>query len=106
VGVILKQVLDLVSRRKVKVSEHGFDEIDADQISVREIVEGIRQATPIEEYPDFPKGKCILVPQRDGVGRPIHVVWGIPRGADSPAVVVTAYRPDRERWETEVSRRV
>lgn len=28
--------------------------------------------------------------------RPNHVVWGIPIGKSSPAVIVTAYRPDPE----------
>jgi hypothetical protein len=31
--------------------------------------------------------------------KPIHVVWGIPKGCKSPAVLVTAYRPDPEVWE-------
>lgn len=32
-------------------------------------------------------------------GEPIHVVWGIPAGQDSPAVLVTAYRPDPGKWD-------
>ena len=28
----------------------------------------------------------------------LHVVWGIPKGHDGPAVLVTAYRPDPKRW--------
>jgi hypothetical protein len=36
--------------------------------------------------------------ERDANGEPMHVVWGIPRGHSSPAVVVTAYRPDPDRW--------
>ena len=43
--------------------------------------------------------------QRDGIDKPIHVVWGIPRYATSPAVLVTAYRPDPERWSDDFSRR-
>jgi hypothetical protein len=27
------------------------------------------------------------------------VVWGIPHGRTSPAVVVTAYRPDPAKWD-------
>jgi len=106
VSAILDEILGLVSRGEVRVSEHGYDEIDADQISVRDIVEGVLQATLIEEYPDYPKGRCVLVLQRDRQGKPIHVVWGIPRVSDSPAVVVTAYRPDPGRWEDDFSRRV
>ena len=42
---------------------------------------------------------------QDGAGQPIHVVWGIPAGQDSPAVVVTAYRPDPTRWDETWRRR-
>ena len=37
--------------------------------------------------------------------RPIHVVWGIPWGQISPAVLVTAYRPDPARWTEDFLRR-
>jgi hypothetical protein len=106
VSEILSEILELVSRGEVRISEHGYDEIDADQISVREIVEGIQQARLIEEYPDYPKGRCVLVLQKDREGRSIHVLWGIPQNSISPAVVVTAYRPDPDRWENDYSRRV
>ena len=39
------------------------------------------------------------------LGRPA-TLWGVPRNAASPAVVVTAYRPDPNRWtEDFVSRK-
>jgi len=42
-----------------------------------------------------------FVLERDAKGDPIRVVWGIPRGLSSPAVVVTAYRPDPARWSAD-----
>jgi hypothetical protein len=35
----------------------------------------------------------------------VHAVWGIPKGATGPAVLVTAYRPDPSRWSEDFMRR-
>lgn len=88
----------LIAAGEVKISEHGYDELADDDITVTEILAGVKEATVIEDYPEYPKGRSVLVLQRDAAGRVVHVVWGIPKGAESPAVLVTAYRPDPARW--------
>lgn len=94
----LQRVKVLVDRGEIRVSEHGYDELAADNLFVRCLVEGVPGAELVEDYPTFPKGPCVLVLQRESTGNPIHVVWGIPKGETSPAVLVTAYRPDPSRW--------
>lgn len=69
-----------------------------DRILVKEIIASVKDGKIAEDYPEYPKVPRILVLQRYKKGNPIHVVWGIPKNASSPAVLVTAYRPDRSIW--------
>jgi hypothetical protein len=102
----LEQIRTLVAQGEVRVSLHGYEELAADDLTARDIIDGLDMAVVIEDYPTYPKGPCVLVLEHDSAGRPIHVVWGIPAGHDSPAVVITAYRPDPARWDTTWTRRL
>ena len=102
----LKKIRSLVKKRDVRISAHGYDELVEDDILVRDILVGIEKAILLEDYPDFHKGASVLVLQEDNKGNPVHVVWGIPKGAANPAVLITAYRPDPERWTADFKRRL
>ena len=76
-----RRIVDLVHHGEVRVSAHGYDEMAEDDILAGEVIDGV------------------------GRGDAIHVVWGIPRGQTSPAVLITAYRPDPARWTEDFLRR-
>ena len=101
----LNHVLNLVEQGEIKISDHGYDELAAHNIYVRNIVAGITDAVVVEDYPEYPKGPCVLVQQKDRDGKPVHVIWGIPKDTSSPAVLVTAYRPDPKQWTDDFLRR-
>jgi hypothetical protein len=105
VNDIYRKIKSLILAGDVRISSHGYDELSEDKISVRDIVERIANSQVIEEYLDYPKGPCVLVLQHDKNANPVHVVWGIPKGLESPAVLVTAYRPDPDRWSEDNLRR-
>jgi hypothetical protein len=104
-SITFERIRELVQEGAVRISEHGYDELSADGIFARDAVDGIAEAILIEDYPEYPKGASVLVLEIDSRNRPIHVVWGIPKGHTSPAVLVTAYRPDPELWDEDLLRR-
>jgi len=105
VSQLIDKVRALIGVGEVRISEHGYDELAEDGLSVREALGGIADAVVLEEYPDYPKGPCALFLQMDTNGAPIHVVWGVPIGHNWPVVLVTAYRPDPARWDHSFTRR-
>src|SRR4051812_4106547 len=102
----LQTIIDLIAAGDVRISEHGYDALADDGLSVDDVLAGAGSAQVIEEYLDYPKGPALLVLQGVlGVG-PVHVVWGIPRGYNRPAVLVTAYRPDPDLWDLTFTKRI
>jgi len=89
----LGRVQGLVARGEYLVSRHGFRELLADDILVADVVGSVDQAALVEDYPVSRKEPSVLVLQQDRDGRPVHVMWGIPKEMGTPAVLVTAYRP-------------
>jgi hypothetical protein len=97
-SVTLTRIKQLAVSDDVRISDHGYDELANDGLTAREIVSGVENGILIEDYPEYPKGASVLVLQTDKGVQPVHVVWGIPKAHERPAVLVTAYRPDPDRW--------
>ena len=101
----LRKICELVNTGEFRISDHGYDELAEDGILVGEVIAALAEAQVVEDYPNYPKGPCVLVLLADGDGRAIHAVWGLPRGQESPAVLVTAYKPDPKKWTDDFKRR-
>lgn len=95
----------LVQSGDIRISDHGYEEMSDENIMARDVVAGVFDGIVVEDYPTYAKGPCVLVLQSDHDQLPIHVVWGIPKNLSSPAVVVTAYRPDPDLWSEDFMRR-
>ena len=100
-----ERIRALVRSGDIEISDHGYDEMSDENILVRDVIEGVLDGIVVEDYPTYAKGPCVLIFHLDHDRRPLHVVWGISKNLSSPAVVVTAYRPDPELWSEDFLRR-
>ncbi|MGH6923010.1 MAG: DUF4258 domain-containing protein [Propylenella sp.] len=94
----MDRIRALAAAGQVRISDHGYDELADDAMFSDEVLAGLASAVVVEDYPSAPKGPSVLVLEHDGEGRPVHVLWGIPKDQNGPAVLITAYRPDPARW--------
>ncbi|WP_369327863.1 DUF4258 domain-containing protein [Rhizobium sp. AC44/96] len=72
----------LIADDKFRISAHALKELLNDDLLIEPLVTGISSAVPVEEYPQYHKGPCVLVLQTDERGGPIHLLWGIPCRCD------------------------
>jgi hypothetical protein len=101
----LRRVQMLVAAGEYKVSRHGFRELALDGIIAQDALAGVGDAILVEDYPTSRMEPSVLVLQRDSDGRPVHVMWGVPKATGTPAILVTAYRPAPERWSADFMKR-
>lgn len=83
-----------------RASDHALQRLAEHAIIASDLADRIGHSLIVEDYPDYHAGPCVLVLQEDRDG-PVHVLWGLEQGTDRPAVLVTAYRPDPERWQAD-----
>jgi len=105
VSVTFVKLKKLIANKEVLISSHGYDELAEDDILIHDIIVSFEQAKVIEDYPNFGKGPCVLLLQYDCDHKPVHTVWGIPKDKSTPAVLITAYRPDPKKWSNDFTRR-
>ena len=94
-----------VQSGRIRVSEHGMQELSNDGISLRAVIAGVEKAQVVEDYPDYSKGPCVLCLQWEDNERGIHVLWGLANRNPDVATIITAYRPDPARWTSDLMAR-
>lgn len=89
---LLEKIRNAVKNGDILISSSGQDKMGYEHISTKEIISSIDEAELISEYPEYDKGPCVLLLQCDAGKNPLHVVWGIPKDRDLPAILVIGDR--------------
>jgi len=101
----LDNIIDAIRNNRINITEHAYEEAEADKLSFDEIFFAVLQGEIIERYPnDKPYPSC-LVYGNTFFGYPVHSVWAYNQEKLS-GVLITVYRPDAKRWINWKKRRV
>jgi len=100
-----EKILALVRAGKAVVSVHAQLRLEENRIDTAALVTSLADGAVIEDYPDYHAGPAVLVLSSLSGGEAVHSVWGIAKGTEEPAVLVTVYRPDPARWSSGFRRR-
>ena len=101
----LDSIKALIGCGNYKISDHALNALLEDDLERTDVDSLDERTEVIEFYPKFAKGPAILLLQRTADGRVVHCVWGIPKGSNEPAVLITAYIPDPSRWDAQLKER-
>jgi Domain of unknown function (DUF4258) len=94
-----------LARRNFLLSIHATRELRQDDLLVEKVVAAALIGEVIEDYPDDPRGpSCLICSALGEPGEWVHTVWGWD-SASGIAVLITAYRPDPEKWSDDFKTR-
>lgn len=79
-SALWRELTALIAAGDVRISEHGYDALADDGLTVDGVLFGVPKAVVLEEYPDYLKGPAVLVLQSDAEGNPVHAVWAFLAG--------------------------
>jgi len=85
------------SKKQVLLTLHVHRQIDARNITLKEIFEALENPGLVEDYPDDPRGHSCLILGFTKQGKPLHLACA-PRAEG--LMVITVYQPSLLEWES------
>ena len=89
----LAEIKEAIQTGRVRITDHAYEEANADRLKFDEIYFSVLNGAVIEQYQDDWPFPSILVFGQSFAGNPIHSVWAYNQ-KNQWAVLVTVYRPD------------
>ena len=100
----IEDIADAIRQRRLRITDHADEEAEKDQLSYDDIFVSVIQGEVIEDYPDDKPYPSCLIYGNTSSQEPVHSVWAYNQETRN-AVLVTVYRPDKNRWLDWITRR-
>lgn len=94
-----------IEQDRVEVVDHAYERMVERLFAIEGVIQGAARGTMIEDYLPTRGEDRVLVLHTEPDGTPMHTVWDMPLESGGPAVLVSAYRPDPDRWTAGFTRR-
>ena len=98
----IEDIQKSMNNKNVYWTRHCLNRINQRHISILDIKTAINNGSIIEiYYDDYPYPSCLIL-GKDNNNKIIHIVCAIANGI---VHMITAYHPDRDKWEDDMKRR-
>ena len=86
----------------LRVTQHAQVEMDAENITLNEVLAAIAHGQILEDYAEHKRGPCCLLYGCTHQGRPLHIVCTT---AQVVLIIITVYVPLPPKWVSPTQRR-
>ena len=93
----IADIIESIKTDKIRITDHADEEIYNDNLSFEEVFISIVNGEIIENYPDDKPYPSCLIFGENFKNEPIHSVWAYNKETKA-SVLITAYRPDSDKW--------
>ncbi len=100
--VMLAKMQEQARLKALRVTQHAQEEMDAEDITLREVREAIAKGQVLENYPEHLRGPCCLLYGQTEEGFPLHIVCTT---AQPLLIIITVYKPTLPKWVSPTRRR-
>ncbi len=100
--VTLTRIQRQAAAEAIRVTQHAQEEMDAEEITLDEVLAAIANGQILEDYSEHRRGPCCLLNGRTHIGRSLHVVCTT---AQTRLIIITVYEPLPPKWVSPTQRR-
>jgi hypothetical protein len=100
--IVLGRIQEQAKAEIFRITQHALEEMDAEEITLAEILAAIANGQILEHYTEHKRGPCCLLYGQTYQKRPIHIVCTT---AQPVLIIITVHVPLLPKWVNPTQRR-